>query len=156
MVSAANHLLHKNPDPVRLKKRIEKDGVITLSEAKKWYKHGGGLALKADFSKVFPSDFAGNTEKYINLFFKGGKDALVYGSIKLKYMGNNIVESASGYDIYDFKYDGRLVRDIFTGLGRLYNGPGKEFRINFYGGGAYIGKSSPYSNPCIGNQCGRN
>ena len=121
MVSTLNHVAHKKPDPARLKKRIEKDGVITLSEAKKWYKYGGGLTLKADFSKidfskVFPSDFAGNTEKYINLFFKGGKDALVYGSIKLKYMGNNIVESASGYDIYDFKYDGRLVRGYFYGF----------------------------------------
>ena len=52
MVSALNHVVHKKPDPARLKKRIEKDGKLSLREANKWYRYGNGESLSMDASKV--------------------------------------------------------------------------------------------------------
>ena len=152
-IAAINHYQDRelsDEQLAKLKAKIESDGELTLREAKKWWKLGKGGALDIDFGKidfraVRASDFSGiNDKKYINLFFKPGKHGKVYGTLGLKYLGKNRVTNIAGFDTYDFNMDGRVVRDFFTKLAKLWHGKGNPFKINFYGGPGLIGSSSPY------------
>ena len=146
-------LTHSRPDV---------DGYISLDEAKYWYQNGNGEPLCADFSKidfrgVNESDFDGvGSKEWINLFFRVGRDGNTYGTLNLEYLGNNTVRSGNGYDVYDFDIQkGRFFRNLFTRVGKAYNGKGVGFKINFYGEGK-IGRSSPffpkYKNPRRGRK----
>ena len=77
-----------------------------------------GFADYSDFKNKVGS------EKYFNLLFGNShsiNDGLVYGTIKLTYLGNNKVSAS--HDIYDFdakKWEsGTFIRNAETMLGKL-------------------------------------
>jgi hypothetical protein len=89
------------------------DGYITFEEARNWWRYGNGVSLhvdlgKLDLSKIRVSDFPDGvgSEEYINLasprYLANMNDALVYGTIKLTYLGGKRVKATIGYDYYDF------------------------------------------------------
>ena len=140
--------------------RPDGDGYLTLGEANYWYNNGNGQPLSADLSKinlrsVSIDDFKKvGDSKYFNLLFYSNSrnDGLVYGSIKLTYMGptwngNGGIVSAE-YDIYDFDLrDWTSVsnagRNIETMIGSQVAGPGFTYRINFYNYGLINGPRPP-------------
>ena len=140
--------------------RPDGDGYLILNEANYWYNNGNGQPLSADLSKinlrsVSVDDFkkAGDS-KYFNLLFYSNSrnDGLVYGSIKLTYMGptwngkGGIVSAE--YDDYDFgtwnwNSVGNVVRNLETVIGSLVAGPGTDYRIYFYNYGLISGPRPP-------------
>ena len=123
------------------------DGKITFAEANWQWKHGNGQPLNADLSlinfySISLEDFEGDTHKTFNLlgkYFIGSlDDALVYGQLDLKLIGDGLIQSVEGYDDFDFdKKDipGQELRNKLTQLGHIIVGVGEAFRINFYGFG---------------------
>jgi len=133
---------------------------LTLEEANNWYNNGNGQPLSVDLSKinlrsVSVDDFKKvGDSKYFNLLFYSNNtnDGLVYGNIKLTYMGptrtgNGGIVSAT-YDIYDFdirKWNsvGNVGRNVETIIGSQVAGPGTAYRINFYNYGLISGPRPP-------------
>lgn len=124
-----------------LDKRPDWDGYITLDEANEWYRTGKGEPLFADLSKIDLSGLFSLGERFvdqtrpINLFLVSlinPKDALVYGSIKLKRYPNHYVRAYA--DTYDFDIQiSRPIRNISTIIGKMVAGKGTEYTIHLYG-----------------------
>jgi hypothetical protein len=130
-----------------LKDRPDYDGKITLSEANEWYRTGNGDPLYADASQIDlnplnKSDFSVGESKYVNFLSPKNMNpetGSVYGTIKVTRLNSNgLVKlgGSNGYlDTYDFKPDGRFMRDINTAIGRTVAGKGIPFNIYTYGNG---------------------
>ena len=140
VVSALNHVAHKKPDPARLKKRIEKDGKLSLREANKWYRYGNGESLSMDASKV-DLDFIDTSkwtigqEKSEQLLFSS-RDGRVYGNLTLVYKGNDqfrILNDTYNFEMHKGSSFKTWVRNQATKLGGLIAGQGVEYKIKFYG-----------------------
>ncbi|MFO7575029.1 MAG: hypothetical protein R6W67_07710 [Bacteroidales bacterium] len=140
--------------------RPDGDGYLTLDEANYWYNSGNGQPLSADLSKinlrgVSVDDFkkVGDSKYFNLLFFSNSRnDGLVYGSIKLTYMGptwngkGGIVSAE--YDIYDFDLRdwnsvGNVGRNMETIIGSYVAGLGTAYRISFYNYGLISGPRPP-------------
>ncbi|WP_118949812.1 RHS repeat domain-containing protein [Taibaiella helva] len=120
------------------------DGRITLEEANNWYREGHGRPLYANLSLLYlksvtPAEFEkGKKYTYFNLLFRfNRRDGLVYGTIGLKYLGNNEVSAAP--DFYDFDIrpwtPQNWVRNAETQIGSWTAGAGRGYPIFFYGKG---------------------
>jgi hypothetical protein len=88
-----------------LSKRPDYDGKITLTEAGKWYREGGGKPLYADLGQVdlkflTPADFAQNRTQGVQTLYDS-EDGTVYGQIRLQYLGGGKV--ISDFDEYNFE-----------------------------------------------------
>ncbi len=123
-----------------LKKRILKDGMLTLREANKWYRYGNGESLTVDASKV-DLDFV-NPDDYSKIKFEGvqtlgrSRDGLVYGEVSVKNLGNGQLEIKA--DRYDFEmHEGSSFKTKFrnfaTKIGALNAGKGTPYKIYFKG-----------------------
>ena len=136
-----NDMMH--PNIQRLKKIIEKDGKLTFSEAKKWYKLGDGSTINVDIQSLnldflaFDYDFESMSCGYKFSFstIKGGTDQfLVYGTISAKYYGDNNIKLYN--DRYDFEQhikSKEFVRNVETWIGSIVHGKGTPFDIRFNG-----------------------
>ena len=134
-----NDLMHV--DIQKLKNEIEKDGRLTFTEAKKWYKKGDGSMINVDVNSL-DLDFLTNSFDfetmalgYIFSFstIKGGIDQfLVYGSVSARYYGENRIKLFD--DTYNFEpHKGELTRNIETWIGAKIHGKGTSFDIRFNG-----------------------
>lgn len=128
---------------------LDRDGKLSFGEADGWYKWGKGQPVHVrldniDLSSVSLSDFddpdffrEGKPGIYIR--FDGDNyvnrdQALVYGTISLVLVADNIVTSLG--DTYDFDIKnqrGTLKRDMATILGQHYAGWGNAFPIHITG-----------------------
>jgi RHS repeat-associated protein len=131
--------------------RPDYDGKLTLDEANKWYREGGGKPLFVDASKidldpVSKSDFKEvGASIYKNFALTSNTETgAVYGTIKLTLVDDKGVIKLGGnnglLDIYDFDYkkvDGpkTLVRNIATWIGEQNAGKGVGYTIFDYGTG---------------------
>ena len=126
---------------------LDGDGKLSLAEAKNWRKNGNGQAIEVDASLinigyVDTRTLVDNQVIVINLLERpevGLQNGVVYGQLELVYKA-----SSGGFSIrpnaYDFDIGGdnhpwskEPFRNIFTALGRLYNGTGQSYIINFSG-----------------------
>lgn len=128
-----------------IESRPDYDGYLTKSEADAWWKGKSGEPLFVDQSKI---ELPGITTKtfnnkngtslYNNFVWDLNNTGEVYGTIKLTLKnastGNVHLGGEKYLDEYDYKMDGRLLRDIATWVGRpgSANG-GKDFFIYGYG-----------------------
>ena len=122
------------------------DGYITYEEAYWTFKLSEGKVdlfadiNKLDLSKIKASDFPGGvgSDQVFNLaskyYFTSFEQALVYGNITLRLLPGNMVIAHSDTYNFDIKNQpGTFWRDVFTGIGYMYNGYGKPFQIHFTG-----------------------
>lgn len=135
-----------------LPSRPDYDGVLTLPEAKNWYKEGNGSlyvdSKKIDLSPLEIKDFDKANSRYFNLFqpiplgssFYFTQAGAVYGTIKATLLDRTEGAVLLGHpetrflDEYNFDYhDGRPMRNMATFFGRLYNGDGTPYNIYTYG-----------------------
>ena len=126
--------------------RPDNDGKLTFYEVRDWWRNGDGQSLMIDInslnlSNVHLSDFNNNV---LNINFAGKdfnitniNDALVYGNIQLKHIGNGYVVVSSYHDIYDFNMlpwsKETIMRNIETKIGNIVNGSGTPYMIWIYG-----------------------
>ena len=126
--------------------RPDNDGKLTFYEARDWWRNGDGQSLmidinSLDLSNVHLSDF---NNDILNINFAGNdfnitniNDALVYGNIQLKHIGNGYVVESSCHDIYDFNMipwsKDTFIRNVLTIVGRIVNGSGTPYIIWIYG-----------------------
>lgn len=117
---------------------------LTLEQANRHYRNGGGtpltvIASKVDLSFVDPSIFGGRINGppvTVNLS-PNSRDGLVYGKLDLVYKGNGRVQIQSNQ--YDFItsdhpwFGGSFWRNTFTVFGNVLAGPGTPYMINFQG-----------------------
>jgi len=131
--------------------RPDADGHLNIFEANSWYRNGGGQSLYVnlgnyDLSGITVKDSKGVGDvKSFNLqtpkYAMSANRGLVFGSISLKYVGNNQVVATSAYDIYDFDYKPlngtweRVFRNFATFSGNMLSGPGDPFIIYIMGTG---------------------
>lgn len=124
----------------------DNDGKLTFYEVRDWWRNGDGQSLMIDInslnlSNVHLSDFNNNV---LNINFAGKdfnitniNDALVYGNIQLKHIGNGYVVVSSYHDIYDFNMlpwsKETIMRNIETKIGNIVNGSGTPYMIWIYG-----------------------
>jgi hypothetical protein len=140
--------------------RPDSDGKLEFIEAYIWWKYGDGEPLtvdlsEIDLSRISSSDFPSGVGdiRYFNLLqnkYNKLDDGLVYGTITLKYLGNNQVEIV-GNDTYNFEIhkiqnvknlknvSRESLRNIETMIALGIHGTGKPFKIYFRGKGK-IGK----------------
>lgn len=124
-----------------IKKQIEKDGELVFSEAYLWYKVGKGKKITVDASKIDlnfidPSQFEVGNVYDIQTWNSGFKQGIVYGGIKVCYIGDNYVTIKN--DKYDFDmhpWDSfkEIVRNLETIGADLIHGKGTPFEIKFKG-----------------------
>ncbi len=123
-----------------LPQRPDYDGVLTKSEADKWWLSKSGKPLYVDESKIklpgiTTASFDNEKGKsiYKNFLWCFCMTGDVYGTIKLTLIdpgtGKVKIGGDKYLDKYDFNYDGRILRDIAVWLGRP--GPEKEGK-DFY------------------------
>ncbi len=130
---------------IGLKNRPDYDGYLTKAEADAWWRGKSGQSLYVDQSKI---ELPGITtqsfvDKENNSFYKNflgssTNTGKVYGTLKLTLIDANTGEVYIGgpeyMDEYDFKMDGRPVRDFATWVGRPGGAnDGKDFFIYGYG-----------------------
>ncbi len=129
--------------------RPDADKRLTWAEANDWYRRGHGQPLTVDLSKInfqgvwvtnFPSGI--NSKELIHL--SALNDALVYGTITLKYLGDGKVAAAES-DTYHFDPKPcNSLKNAFnnfkTSVKKMYAGEGQPFKIHFEGEGK-IGKN---------------
>ena len=130
------------------------DGKLQTDEAKVvWQRKNANHNdyINIDFNKVDLGDITyddfndvsvGNT-KPINLIFRNSSDGTVYGNLTFKNEGNYLICSSG--DKYNFDYKkgwqtnlSTSARNILNFAGKLYNGKGTEFKINFYNNKRFI------------------
>jgi hypothetical protein len=127
-----------------LKTRPDYDGHLTLDEANKWYREGGGKPLYTSLAKIDLSGILSLGENYVgkegsfNLLLNSNSlnDGLVYGSITLKRYPDHQVRAYA--DRYDFEMHNpwnplNWPRNGETVIGRNVAGDGQKFNINIYG-----------------------
>ena len=136
-----NDMIHSNIQ--RLKEKIESDGKLTFSEARKWYRHGDGSTITVDVNSlnldflVLDYDLTAMKIGYSFSFstLNGGKEQfLVYGSVTAKFCGDNSIKLYN--DRYDFEphhHSGEHIRNIETWIGSKVHGRGTPFDIRFKG-----------------------
>ena len=121
-----------------MKKEIEKDGVLTFKEAKRWYQEGDGSPITVDADKIDlnfidVSMLTVGEPTGVQTFGKCPQ-GIVYGGITIVYRGNNQVQILQ--DEYNFEMHSwrkAPIRNVETLLGRLVHGKGTSFKINFRG-----------------------
>lgn len=128
-----------------IESRPDYDGYLTKSEADAWWKGKSGEPLFVDQSKI---ELPGITTKtfnnkngtsiYNNFIWDLNNTGKVYGTIRLTLKnastGNVHLGGEKYLDEYDYKMDGRLLRDIATWVGRPGSANvGKDFFIYGYG-----------------------
>ena len=132
-----------------LKSRPVYDDYLTLDEANKWYRVGGGKPLfvdaaKVDLSPVKKSDFdkVGDSFYKNYAFTTNTETGLVYGNIKLTLINDKGVIKLGGagglLDKYDFDYKSgakNIPRNIATWFGEKKAGKGTGYSIFNYGTG---------------------
>ena len=112
---------------------------LTLSEANRHYREGGGTPITVDASSiritgVNSSDFSGvgDTELYRTRIFSASGDFFVYGNIRLVYAGGNQINILP--DNYGFEmHEGRPFRNFETRIGSFIAGEGTPYDIHFEG-----------------------
>ena len=123
-----------------VRKRLHRQGFLTLQDAKTWYQIGNGEEIVMDASKLVLDDclttnnFVENTITKVDTFKGPIEQALVYGTISVKYIGHNLFFVLP--DVYDFdmhRMNGlrEIIRNVATVLGEMYNGNGTAFKIRF-------------------------
>lgn len=125
----------------QMKREIEKDGILTFKEARKWYREGDGSAITVDADKINLNFLDVNEliiDKGVSVqTWRGGiAQGLVHGGITIVYKGNNQVEIQS--DTYEFRMHPwssfiEVVRNIETLIARPIHGRGIPFPIIFRG-----------------------
>lgn len=127
--------------------RPDADSKITYPETLDWWQNGGGQDLyvdlgKVDLYKIKPQDFPsgiGSTQQFNLLDYSNLNDGMVYGTITLKYLGDNKVSSIGNTYNFDPKSGGSIIREAETWLGGKIAGHGSEFTIYFFGTGKING-----------------
>ena len=125
----------------KLKRKIERDGKLTLSEAMKWYKKGNGETIEVDINSLnldfLITEVQGKPIGYVFCFstIRGGiGQFLVYGSLTAKYYGDNMIRLYN--DTYNFEphsTSDEHLRNIETEIGNFVHGQGTPFQIHFNG-----------------------
>ncbi len=120
---------------------IEKDGVLSFSEAIFWYQYGDGSQIHVDASKLKlknlkTSNYKEGVKGVYNCFSKGNDmdEALVYGKIGVIKVSNNSFKIMD--DTYDFniEYDNLFTFRNFATIGAdIIHGQGTPFKIEFKG-----------------------
>ena len=139
-----NELQHPKSDIMlrqKLKRKIERDGKLTLSEAMKWYKKGNGETIEVDINSLnldfLITEVQGKPIGYVFCFstIRGGiGQFLVYGSLTAKYYGDNMIRLYN--DTYNFEphsTSDEHLRNIETEIGNFVHGQGTPFQIHFNG-----------------------
>lgn len=128
--------------------RPDADKKLTWAEANDWYRHGHGQPLTVDLSKInFQGVSVANFPRGINskelIHLSALNDALVYGAISLRYLGDGkVVATESDTYHFDPKPCNNLKNAFMnfkTSLKKMYTGKGQPFKIHFEGEGK-IGK----------------
>ena len=147
-IAILNHSMHdgdndgdKKRSQQKLKKEIEKDGILTFKEARRWFREGDGSAITVDTDKIDlnfldVSTLTEGEKKPVQTWSGGIGQGLVYGGITVEYKGNNRVYIYT--DRYDFEMHSwnsfqKVARNIETLIARPIHGNGKSFQIIFRG-----------------------
>ncbi len=146
-IAILNHSMHdgdndgdKKRSQQKLKKEIEKDGILTFKEARRWFREGDGSAITVDADKV-DLDFLDVNKLQIDTpvsiqTWLGGSQGFVYGGITIVYKGNNQIQiSPDKYDFEMHPWDSfkESMRNIETLIARPIHGKGTSFPIYFKG-----------------------
>lgn len=127
----------------KIKKEIEKDGELSFPEAYLWYKIGRGENINVDASKIdlnyldvkkLPLNEAYSINLLQDTF--NPSQGLVYGSINIKYLGNNqiqILPDQYNFDIHPWSNWKEDIRNIETIYADFIHGIGTPFWIYFNG-----------------------
>jgi len=130
-----------------LPNRPDYDGKITLEEAGKWYREGGGTTLFADLSKIdlkflTTEDFKFKKTKGVQTLYDS-EDGTVYGQITLQYIGGNKVKS--DFDEYNFEmhHNGSIASEKTTRMGENFK---RAMRNGATFGGRVVANHSIFDN----------
>lgn len=138
-VGLLNHLGDKVNQEV-IRKRILKDGRLTLSEANEWYRYGKGKSLTVDASKVDLDfidigDWKVGDQRAVQTLYES-RDGRVYGNLTLEYKGNSnfsINKDTYNFEMHSVKTVKTWFRNQFTRIGAWHAGKGQQFDIYFSG-----------------------
>ena len=124
---------------------IEKDGKLSFKEAFYWYQYGDGSTIHVDASKLDLGSInvAGKKvgEQWVIPTLSLSKDynvGLVYGRLKVEYMGNNSFRILHDEYNFDIQFKGffkwSILKRNFETIGAsILHGTGTTFIINFNG-----------------------
>ncbi|HGE5775826.1 TPA: RHS repeat-associated core domain-containing protein, partial [Flavobacterium psychrophilum] len=127
--------------------RPDYDGIVTDTEARKWWnsKTGGTLYIdksKLDLSPLTTESFDGDKPLQYNFFTSLSSDtrtARVHGTLTMKLKNATsgevgfFTDQKGFFDTYDFNGDGRVIRDLTTWGARQIVGEGKGYGFKAYG-----------------------
>jgi hypothetical protein len=120
-------------------RRPDKDGYLTLGEAKWQWKHGGGTPVTVDvrtldFSGLRVSDFPGGPGSLKLHTFQDWFDYIVHGTVTTELNADYTVSVLTDRFNFDIKpWLGNIKRNIYTILLRTYVGSGEPFPVSFEG-----------------------
>ena len=130
--------------------RPDVDGIVTWKEAFNWWHAGNGQDLWVNVATMGELLGRKSYKKWKNKlpwpmvdpnFFDFFKDkvsnlSMIYGSIGFKRKDKD-VNMINDYDVYDFNirpdWNENFKRNSATLAGKIFHGPGKPFKIKFYG-----------------------